>query len=105
MYPRLEDHFEQDCTCLSQFFRHSVFRQAPRRIAQELGFSQKKSPPPPKPPPPARTAQPSDGALQTWGILQRDARLVDFLMEDISAYSDDQVGAADGICTNRAEIR
>jgi len=29
--------------------------------------------------------------LQT---LQRDARLVDFLMEDISAYSDDQVGAA-----------
>ena len=27
-------------------------------------------------------------------ILQRDARLVDFLMEDISAYSDDQVGAA-----------
>ena len=27
-------------------------------------------------------------------ILQRDARLIDFLMEDISAYSDDQVGAA-----------
>ena len=28
------------------------------------------------------------------GILQRDSRLVDFLMEDISAYTDDQVGAA-----------
>ena len=28
------------------------------------------------------------------GILQRDSRLIDFLMEDISAYSDDQVGAA-----------
>jgi hypothetical protein len=28
------------------------------------------------------------------GILQRDARLIDFLMEDISGYSDDQVGAA-----------
>lgn len=27
-------------------------------------------------------------------ILQRDARLVDFLMEDIASYSDDQVGAA-----------
>jgi Domain of unknown function (DUF2760) len=26
-------------------------------------------------------------------ILQRDGRLVDFLMEDISGYSDDQVGA------------
>jgi hypothetical protein len=36
----------------------------------------------------------SDGALQMLGILQRDSRLVDFLMEDISAYSDDQVGAA-----------
>lgn len=28
------------------------------------------------------------------GILQRDSRLVDFLMEDITGYSDDQVGAA-----------
>ncbi len=39
-------------------------------------------------------AQPSDGALQILGILQRDARLVDFLMEDITGYSDEQVGAA-----------
>ena len=36
----------------------------------------------------------SDGALQFLGILQRDSRLVDFLMEDITSYSDDQVGAA-----------
>ncbi|MDQ6707625.1 MAG: DUF2760 domain-containing protein [Acidobacteriota bacterium] len=36
----------------------------------------------------------SDGALQILGILQRDARLVDFLMEDIGAYSDEQVGTA-----------
>ena len=36
----------------------------------------------------------TDGALQLLGILQRDARLVDFLMEDISGYADDQVGAA-----------
>jgi len=36
----------------------------------------------------------SDGALQILGILQRDARLVDFLMEDISSYADEQVGAA-----------
>jgi len=27
-------------------------------------------------------------------ILQRDARLLDFLMEDIAGYADDQVGAA-----------
>jgi hypothetical protein len=36
----------------------------------------------------------SDGALQMLGILQRDSRLVDFLMEDISTYADDQIGAA-----------
>ena len=50
---------------------------------------------PAKPAPPAApTAKTSDGALQMLGILQRDSRLIDFLMEDISAYSDDQVGAA-----------
>jgi hypothetical protein len=48
--------------------------------------------------PPVKAAAPaartSDGALQMLGILQRDSRLVDFLMEDIASYSDDQVGAA-----------
>jgi hypothetical protein len=48
-----------------------------------------KAPPPPKPQP-----GPSVGAVQSLGILQRDARLVDFLMEDIVSYSDEQVGAA-----------
>jgi len=45
----------------------------------------------PAAPPETKTA---DGALQILGILQRDSRLVDFLMEDISGYSDDQIGAA-----------
>jgi hypothetical protein len=49
----------------------------------------------PKPAPAAAPAvRASDGALQLLAILQRDARLVDFLMEDIAGYSDDQVGAA-----------
>jgi len=39
-------------------------------------------------------AGPADGAVQIISLLQRDARLVDFLMEDIAAYSDDQIGAA-----------
>ena len=51
---------------------------------------QKKAPPPP----PAPKATPADGAAQILGILQRDARLVDFLMEDITSYADDQVGSA-----------
>lgn len=44
--------------------------------------------------PPKPQAGPADGAVQILSILQRDARLVDFLMEDISAYSDEQIGAA-----------
>ena len=40
------------------------------------------------------TPRVSDGAVQMLSILQRDSRLVDFLMEDIASYSDDQVGAA-----------
>lgn len=47
---------------------------------------------PAAPPPPA--IKTSDGALQFLAILQRDSRLVDFLMEDIAPYSDDQIGAA-----------
>jgi hypothetical protein len=43
---------------------------------------------------PTPTVSVSDGALQLLGILQRDSRLVDFLMEDIATYSDEQVGAA-----------
>jgi hypothetical protein len=61
-------------------------------IAQAFGYSKAipvKPPPPPKP-----QAGPSVGAVQILGILQREARLVDFLMEDIAAYSDDQIGAA-----------
>ena len=39
-------------------------------------------------------AQTSAAPLQILAILQRDGRLVDFLMEDLSGYADDQVGAA-----------
>lgn len=48
----------------------------------------------PAPPPPKPEVKPEDGALQVLGILQRDARILDFFMEDIGPYSDDQVGAA-----------
>jgi hypothetical protein len=47
-----------------------------------------------KPAEPSRQATPADGALQLLGILQSEARLIDFLMEDVAGYSDDQIGAA-----------
>ena len=75
------------------FFAILFTGKLPGDIAQALGFNQAKPQTAPKA---AAVPQvrPSDGALQILGILQRDSRLIDFLMEDISAYSDDQVGAA-----------
>lgn len=35
-----------------------------------------------------------DAALQVLGILQKDARFIDFIKEDVTAYSDAEVGAA-----------
>jgi hypothetical protein len=39
-------------------------------------------------------AGPSDGAVQILALLQRESRLMDFLLEDIAEYTDDQVGSA-----------
>ncbi|HXP84501.1 MAG TPA: DUF2760 domain-containing protein [Bryobacteraceae bacterium] len=73
-------------------------------VAQAFGYSKAlpvktasaaKAAEPSKPaPPPKPQAGPSDGAVQMLALLQRDARLVDFLMEDVSPYTDAQVGAA-----------
>ena len=73
------------------FFAILFAGRLPADIAQAFGFTQGKPQPAPKPAPQAR---PSDGALQILGIMQRDSRLIDFLMEDISSYQDDQIGAA-----------
>jgi hypothetical protein len=74
------------------FFAILFGNRLPEDIAAAYGYVLKSSIPPP--PPPAPVVKPSDGALQMLAILQRDSRLVDFLMEDITGYSDDQVGAA-----------
>lgn len=47
---------------------------------------------PPKPMPPA--AEPGSEALMLLSLLQEKGRFVDFVMDDIAAYTNDQVGAA-----------
>jgi hypothetical protein len=47
----------------------------------------------PTPSPVLKEASP-DAALQLLGLLQRDARFIDFIEEDIKAYSDADIGAA-----------
>jgi len=45
--------------------------------------------------PPAPTAQQAEAEIVTFfGLLQEKGRLVDFLMEDITAFEDSEVGAA-----------
>ncbi len=65
----------------------------PEDITSEFGFKKAKTAPvsaiPEQP-----KAKLSDGALQILNILQRDSRLIDFLMEDVGGYTDDQIGAA-----------
>ena len=65
----------------------------PADIAQSYGYVRRVATP-------ASAAKPvkaetaAEGAVRLLGLLQHEARLVDFLMEDISGFSDDQVGAA-----------
>jgi len=61
----------------------------------ELGLTKREAAAPkPAASAPAPAVRPADGALQLLALLQRDSRLLDFLMEDIATYSDDQIGAA-----------
>ncbi len=50
------------------------------------------TPQPPQPPP--GPTKPSSEPLRLLALLQSEARLVDFLLEDVSAASDPQLGAA-----------
>lgn len=61
-------------------------------LLAELGLQKKQAAAPAAPTVPR--IEPTDGALQLIGILQRDARILDFFMEDISPYTDEQVGTA-----------
>ena len=63
-------------------------RRHPRRLCPAAGRAGR---PAPAAPPPVES---SDRATQLLAILQRDGRLVDFLMEDLAPYQDAQVGAA-----------
>jgi len=48
----------------------------------------------PAPPPPPLREAPHHAALQLLGLLQREARFIDFVEEDIAAYADAEIGAA-----------
>ena len=52
------------------------------------------APPPPAPAPPPPKPPSTDAALQLLGLLQREARLIDFCEEDLAGHADADIGAA-----------
>jgi Domain of unknown function (DUF2760) len=62
--------------------------------APPVGGTAPAAAPPPAAPAPRVPEDPGERAVQMLAIFQRDGRLVDFLREDLSAYTDAQVGAA-----------
>jgi hypothetical protein len=76
------------------FARFGLAWQAFRRTNTDAAFAEKVTallnPPPPEPPKPVkRSAEP----LRLLALLQREGRILDFFLEDISGAPDDLVGA------------
>jgi hypothetical protein len=63
------------------------------RVAQDPAFAAKVEPMLTAPPPSPTPAKPSGVPVRLLAVLQREGRLVDFLMEDISGVPDAQIGA------------
>jgi hypothetical protein len=83
------------------FFAFLFGKRLPAAALEMAGVKPEKALPPPAPPPPPPAPKGPDpaeiavaGAMQLLGTLQREGRLVDFLMEPIDDYPDAQVGAA-----------
>jgi len=79
----------------SSFFGILFSGELPPDVAKAYGYvkaSEVKKPEPVKPAAKIAEVKPADGALQLLGILQRDARLVDFPMENITPYAGGPVG-------------
>ena len=81
-------------SAFSSFFSILFSGVLPEEVAREFGYVKAVVMKPAAPVVPTKVLKPEDGAVQLLGFLQRDGRLVDFLMEDVSGASDEQIGAA-----------
>lgn len=69
---------------------YDLGRKVAQKVAAEPDFAVRLEHAFTPPPPPKPTAEP----VRILGVLQREARLLDFLMENIQQYTDDQIGAS-----------
>lgn len=85
--------FFKRLTCAFRTFFSILFRdRIPDDIATSLGAPARSAPASHEAKPPGVNADAT--ATQVLAVLQRDGRLVDFLMEDLTSYTDAQIGAA-----------
>ena len=63
-------------------------------FAAQISKHETPAQPPVAQPPPQLHSAPPDSALQLLGLLQQEGRFIDFLQEDISQYSDADIGGA-----------
>ncbi|MBI5154606.1 DUF2760 domain-containing protein [Candidatus Poribacteria bacterium] len=68
--------------------------QAIKAFFRVLSQGEGRATSPALPPPPEAFKASSAPAIQLLALLQKEGRLVDFLMEDIASFSDAEVGAA-----------
>lgn len=81
-------------SAFSSFFSILFSNVLPEDVAREFGYVKQAAVKPAPVVAAAPQLKPEDGAIQLLGFLQRDGRLVDFLMEDVSGATDEQIGAA-----------
>ncbi|RJF96463.1 DUF2760 domain-containing protein [Noviherbaspirillum cavernae] len=81
-------------TLSSGEFAAGVERLRRAEEAPPAASSQAPAPVPPQAPPSVLKEASPDAALQLLGLLQRDGRLIDFTQENLTSYSDADIGAA-----------
>lgn len=72
----------------------AAFAERAREVAEGKPLPAPAAAPTPRPTAPAARAAVRSEAVSLLAVLQREGRLVDFLKENISGYSDAQIGAA-----------
>ncbi|WP_298596411.1 DUF2760 domain-containing protein [Zoogloea sp.] len=75
--------------------RDGIAEPAPQPAPAPVTVTAPAPAPAPAAPPPAPLREaPHEAALQLLGLLQREARFIDFIEEDVKAYSDADIGGA-----------
>jgi Domain of unknown function (DUF2760) len=89
LFVQLQSFTDPDTRTKLEFFRGDLGDRLFKKVTGDAEFQAKiEKMLDPKPP------KPSGEALRLLALLQREGRLLDFLLEDVQPYNNDQIGAA-----------